>query len=154
MTDIFIKSAPDANAELAVVTSMPRSIFGENHWEKITWHRDPMGGYVARREPAEAPPEGRVQVIPAVENLEPAAINYILGEAAQRQEYAKRKRQSMSDEDIEAMAQKMWDDWNNRFHDHVESKTAFLQGKTVSGPGGLHQREKPGIQNWNGVNPR
>lgn len=155
MTDIFVKGAPDRNAELAVVTTLPRALFGENHWEKITWHRDPKsGGYIVRREPSEAPAQGRVQVIPAVENLEPAAIDYILGEAAQRQEYARRKRQAISDEDINAMAEKMWHDWNNRFHDHIEAKTAFLQGKTTSGPGGLHQREKPGTQNWTGVNPR
>lgn len=125
-----------------------RRALGED-WQEVTIAVQDDEIKVTESVAVAAPPSNRPVIVPGMGTLPPDAIDHILQGALKQQEYMKQhpRRRPVSDGEVRRMVQALWEDY-------CEQKLKALKGQTSVGAGGIFQREKPGITNWTGVNPR
>lgn len=119
-----------------------RRSLGES-WQEITIGVDEADDTIKVLEsvPVKAPPGNRPIYVPAMGNLEMAAVDHLIEGARKQQEYGGKHPRQMSLAEYEVWLNKQWMDF-------VEQKLKWFKGQTTIGPGGFYQREKPGRSNW------
>lgn len=143
----FYIKKPKPRPIMKMVQRTPRSVDGGT-WQEVTVAVDEGKIKVVERRPTDAPPAGRPIYVPAMGAMSLEAVDFLVEGARKAQEYGKKRHpRQMPMREYQVWLQQMW-------LDYVEQKLKFLQGKTQIGPGGLFQREKPGIQDWSGVKPK
>lgn len=110
-----------------------RRAYGEK-WSKVTVTPTPEGKYDVEREDTPAPAGLRPIFVPALGNISLEMADFILEHQRKEQEYQVAEGRFDHSFDAEAKIQQLW-------LDYVEWKKRMLEGQTVTGPGGMNQRE-------------
>lgn len=139
---IFHIKKPKPKPIMKMVTPGRRA-YGEA-WQEVTIAVDDDEIKVVENKPADAPPANRPIYVPAMGNLEMAAVEHLLEGAKKTQEYGKKHPTQMSQEEFSKWLNAQWLDF-------VENKLKWFKGQTTIGPGGIFQRETPGRTEWTGV---
>lgn len=140
MTAIHMKkSAPKPVMHMIV---RGRRALGEE-WRKVTIAHDDDRVFVSENEATEKPVDDNPIFVPAMGNVSIEMADYIL--EYQRKEAEVRAKRGLPDWlPTEAEINRMW-------QDYAEQRLRLFRGQTTIGPGGMSQREAPGIKNWKGL---
>lgn len=117
-----------------------RRAYGES-WQEVTVAVDEQNDRIAvvENRPTQAPSDGRPIYVPALGEMEMAAVDFLLEGARKQQEYGKKHPRQMSLAEFNTWLNQQW-------QDYVEQKLKWFKGQTTLGPGGFFQREKPGSE--------
>jgi hypothetical protein len=128
---------PKANPVVSMITPGRRAL-GED-WSRvdISWNADERR-YVADREDAPAPADGKPIFIPALGNVSVEIMDFLIAEQQKEAEYrARAKAQGIKQvrESEYERINRLWQEW-------MEIKLKAFKGQSIFGPGGHTQREK------------
>lgn len=119
-----------------------RRAYGEE-WRKVTISHDDNDVFVAENEATEKPADENPIFVPAMGELSMDMADYLLEEQRKRSEDRAKRGLAEglpTDEEI-----------NRMWQDYAEQRLRLFKGQTTLGPGGMSQREKPGITRWKGI---
>jgi len=109
-----------------------RRAMGEG-WRKVTITPDPnTGQYLIDNEPTEAPADKTPIFVPGLGNISVEMADFILERERDR---ARDRAKQPKQEDIKKEVNQAWQDF-------CADKIQWFKGRTVTGPGGMYQRER------------
>jgi hypothetical protein len=135
--NVIVKDGPEGPPIVSMISPGRRAL-GED-WSRvdIMWDADERK-YVAKREDAPAPADGKPIFIPSLGNVSMEIMDYLIEEQQKEAEYRARS----AAQGVRQRQEEEHERINRLWHQWIETKLKAFKGQSIFGPGGHTQREK------------